>query len=189
MKPFIVHSAGKCGSISVHNTLLKAGYNAKHFHFGKDIPKRITKAYVITPIRELLGQNISAYFENHCQKGIPTMEDFIQKWGNDTRCELFFDTEYPRWNIDVYSQPFDTDRGWQIYKNGNVQALVIRLEDFGAWGEAFRALTGRAAPTLLHIHKTRNRHYEQFRNKQIFPDWYRARLHQSKLHKHFYSTK
>lgn len=38
--------------------------------------------------------------------------------------------------IDVMAEPFDTDRGWQVYDGRIARALVIRQESFGTLGEA-----------------------------------------------------
>jgi hypothetical protein len=88
----------------------------------------------------------------------------------------------------VYATPFDPRQGWQDYEQGNFRALVIRMENLSEWSAAFTALTGQAAPGLLHEHKTKHPDYARFARKAVLPDRYYERLRQSHLRRHFYPS-
>jgi len=189
MKRFVIHSAGKCGSMSVFNTLKKAGYNVIHAHIveGKRNPN--DEYFVITPIRELISRNISAYFENCYKDGHVSASDFvIGLEGRHMRGATFFDERFkPYWDIDVYKQLFNTNIGWKIYKHDNVKALVIRLEDIDQWSNAFFSLTGDTAPKLKVFNKTRYAEYRRFLKQEIIPKDYKIKMWATKFYQHFYS--
>ena len=67
------------------------------------------------------------------------------RWGDSIKetCEIFLDaivdnkTDEFSWfdyeiksyfDIDVYSEPFDIEKGYSVYSNGNVELLLIKLE-------------------------------------------------------------
>jgi len=185
---FVVHSAGKCGSRAVRNTLQQAGYNVKHAHVmtGERNPG---KCFVITPIRELVRRNVSAYFENCYEGGRVTVDDFISGLeGRHMKGATFFDNRFqPYWGIDVYDTPFNPRRGWKVYEGDGVKALVIRLENFDQWRNAFYSLTGHYPPSLLHTHKTRHAEYRRFLVNEVIPESYYKKMWDTRFMKHFYS--
>lgn len=64
---------------------------------------------------ELTAQDVADYFVNEYFDGVPL------KW--------FDEQVKPLFGIDVYATEFPTARGYQLYEQGNVRMLVIRLED------------------------------------------------------------
>ncbi len=90
------------------------------------------------------------------------------------------------WDVDVYAGEFDVDRGWQIYEAQSACILVIRMENFSAWPQAYQALTGEEAPELVHTHKTNESEYRRFLEEETVPDYYNDFITQSKYTQHFY---
>ena len=120
---------------------------------------------LVTLTREPVGRNISAFFENldvvereagreyeissdyyGIEPTIVSVDDipkltelFFERATHDSPLR-FFDREIRDiFGIDVIRDGFDIDKGYQIYKNGRVELLVIRLENLvEVVGPAFR---------------------------------------------------
>lgn len=198
MAVIVVHTFGKVGSTAVHRTLKEAGYEAIHVHslmepkLLQDVKAKERVDYlrskkkplkVIVLIRKPARRNLSAFFNSRAA-GIldsPHFEDFPHEIPL-----VFFDNEIKAyWGIDVYREPFDKQRGWQIYDD---KMLVIRQEDLmRVWKDAFNEFTGNRAPTLhqLNVTTLKNAEYPNF-CKTVDPE-YVARLHDSKYYRHFYA--
>lgn len=190
MTSHYVHTMGKTGSVSIREALWRINTKAIHTHHLEEKPKADGMQFVISPIREPIARNISAYFENYPQGGRTryplTMYDFIYTSQHFVPL-IWFDYEFlPVWGIDVYSKPFDTEVGWQIYEQDNVRALVIRLESFDRWQAAYEALTDQNAPVVHHDHRTTGSAYERFKRKEVVPEFYKRFIGTSKFAQHFY---
>lgn len=188
----IIHSMGKTGTTSIKESFTQAHIPFLYAHYlnGPFIPEKLMLDddfyYVICPIREPIRRNISAYFENYYQQGKATMSDFIHNYPHHVPL-LWFDREIIGfWGVDVYKEEFDVDRGWQIYKADRARILVIRMENFSAWPQAYQALTGEEAPKLVHTHKTDETEYRRFLKEEIVPEYYENFITQSKYAQHFY---
>lgn len=96
-------------------------------------------AKVITLVREPIGRNISAYFQNLDKLwDMPqahqhlTMEQlvagFFEKF-NHQRTLRWFDDEFkPVLGLDIYEHPFNTESGFQRLTHGPYDILILRME-------------------------------------------------------------
>ena len=74
------------------------------------------------------------------------LESSLKNFHNSQFCS-WFDRELKTvFNIDVYNYPFDRDLGYSIIKQGNIDILIIRLEDLNSSG-------GQAIATFLNLPK------------------------------------
>lgn len=182
MVRYLVHSMGRSGTRCLLRALEGAGFPVSYTHKLERIDKSVR--FVISPIREPVSRNISAYFRNCCKDEPPSADRFIRCYPHDIPL-AFFDREIkPHWGIDVYSEPFNQEQGWQVYQGKRVKLLVIRLEDFDKWEDAFPALTGRHTPKLKRDNITTHAGYKDFN----VPDEYRAIMHSSIYYQHFYGA-
>lgn len=196
MAKFVVHSMGKCASRSIHKTLVRAGSDATHAHYiygkGKDKDTNNTR-YVISPIREPVRRNISAYFENYYQDSM-SADDFIERYPHHVPL-LWFDREVRRvWSIDVYDdEPVASGDGWWVYAKGGIRLLVIRMENLDRWDEAFWTLTGDCAPELMRVGVTaesdKGKDYKRFLDEETIPAFYYDFMARSKFVERFYDDK
>jgi hypothetical protein len=118
--------------------------------------------YVLSLVREPLGRDVSAFFQNlhnHWIHRLPAAsQDVCRRVLKSTASpaatsdeiqvlvrELakIFTAEYPRglfdnwfkremrnvFGIDVFARPFPAQRGYDIFQNGSVRLLLVRLED------------------------------------------------------------
>jgi hypothetical protein len=80
--------------------------------------------------------DISAIFEH--------LENNLKSFRESEFC-LWFDRELKIvFNIDVFDYPFDCDLGYSIIKQGNIELLIIRLENLNSSG-------GQALSTFLNL--------------------------------------
>lgn len=88
-----------------------------------------------------------------------------QRLGSDdgqAYVEGWFDREIRSvFDIDVFAEPFDCERGWQRYRSDNVELLVIRLEDLSACGGRVIA-EFLGAPSPLHLARANDRTSQAF---------------------------
>lgn len=193
MRPILVHSMGRCGSGTIYETLKRAGYRTAHVHYLTRPPddqnrealkllQACKDVYVITPIRKPIARNLSAFFMNYVSygKAKPTWEEFLSRYSHEVPLTWFDREMLPVWGIDVYREPFDTQRGWQIY-DGKV--LVIRLMNLNdEWENAFYALTGNQAPPMVFDNRQEDTRYARLRQvEKYFRD-----MHDNQYWNHFY---
>lgn len=64
-----------------------------------------------------------------------TLERRLASAGGQSYLDGWFDREIRAvTGIDVFAEPFDSERGWQRYRLGDVELLLIRLEDLTTEG-------------------------------------------------------
>lgn len=185
---------GRVGSGTIYRTLVKARYPAVHCHYLEKskmrdmnawwtVKKNNRDVYVISPIRKPVRRNLSAYFLNNHQNSGLSLSDFMKHYNHEVPL-TWLDNELGKfWGVDVYAEPFDKARGWQIYK-GHI--LIIRAMNIDAeWDNAFNALTGENAPPLVYDNVTKQPLYKEFLNKKPPKEYYEW-MHSSKYYQHFY---
>lgn len=98
---------------------------------------------LIIPIRAPLPRKVSVFFENirwtfpdfraryeSNSLTVQELTDYFLNDFNDDAASYWFDLQLkPVFGIDVYATPFDKARGYQIYAQGNVRFLIMRMED------------------------------------------------------------
>jgi hypothetical protein len=103
---------------------------------------------IITLVREPIGRNLSAYFQNleiffanDYDKKRNTlnqpileevMETYINKFDHDKPMRWFDEEIKGILGIDVFAEPFSVDEGYKIYSNENYDMLLIRMESLDA---------------------------------------------------------
>lgn len=93
--------------------------------------------------------------------------------------------------IDIYSVPFDKSRGWQIYKHGLVEVLIVRMEDLYRVGEnALRRFLRLPHVQMVKVNTGEEREaYELYRRFLTHPisQEYLEMTYATKLARHFYT--
>lgn len=146
---------GKVGSASINHALHDKGVNTLHAHWMQGlypksefptnkskIIKRIKEnktppLKVITIVREPVGRNISAFFQNmpkyyHDLHNIEVEElqdIFLNKYLIEYP-DLWFKNEImDLFNFDPFKEKFNHKRGYKTYKVGKHKIIILRLED------------------------------------------------------------
>jgi hypothetical protein len=224
--PVFVFQMGKVGSSSIFYSLLKQYPGAVvHGHefinrgnwrgeYLVDMAKKNKPIKLISPIREPIGRNVSAFF--HFIKG--ANEDSLDKsnlsvnelrelfLNNPDQKEIgenqaFLDHEFPlKWfdenikkyfGIDVYAIPY-SDSGINRYSSGNIELLVLRIDlDDSTKEKAIREFLGFPDFVLENTNRSSDKEYStkynEFKKNVKLPESYISEMYDSKYFKHFFT--
>ena len=185
-----------------------------HLILSKHLRKKLlgydSKIYVITIIREPISRAISSFFQNteFYKNKIETKslginevkakEFLLSNLDKDFSLEIeewFGDEIKNNFGIDVFKKKFDDNKGYEIYQNGKIHHLLLRMEDLDkVFSEAIQEfLYPKKKIELQRANIGDEKHYASSysnikRDIQISPE----RLEQiisSKYFQHFYSEK
>ncbi len=206
---------GKVGSVSLEATLAKYLPNKLvHAHNFGDMAaedqERWSRAQrlnepilLITPIREPLTRNISAFFQNFKRDTGQEVADrswevaeveelFLQRYPHEVALEWFDVSFRPATGVDIYAEPFPRERKWQVYTRGSMRILVYRT-DLG-YPEQLRVVAEFLQQPIegwVLGNRAEDKSYAdlywRFCTEARFPDHYIERLGDSKFCRHFWS--
>ena len=165
---------------------------------------------IISLVRDPVAQRISFLFQAFDQY-IPDWQEKLEsgrfsltelqklfyegeEFTNFHRLSSWFDRQIkPIWNIDVYSIPFPKNKGYQIYNNGLVSLLIIRLEDLNRVAKrAFDEFMGVKDFSIVstNVGKVKPYHklYEQFKKLPVSSS-YLDTAYATRYARHFYTDK
>jgi len=153
----LVYQPAKVGSTTIVESLNKLGINCAHLHFFnawknkasdyyQNLYKNMESVKIITLVREPISRLLSLifyliiYFDDYFKylpSGTKLLDLCIKnlRWQN-FEAELYrynqfdwFDNELKAvFDIDIYSYPFDKEKGFSIFKKNNIELLAIKLE-------------------------------------------------------------
>jgi hypothetical protein len=215
--PVLVYQMGKVGSSSLGKSLAhaRAGISVNTHDFGpqhhKWLVRRLYRAVIdegvpldiISLIREPIGRNVSAFFENYerdtgvqyrkSDLSVPELRElFLSNYRHDLPLEWFENHIEDRFGIDVYQTPFP-ESGFATFVSGRVRLLVVKAEIPDADKEV-------AISDFLDLHpfklkranvgdlKMYAERYRAFRQKVRLPATYVDRMCSSRYFTHFYSA-
>lgn len=211
--PVFIYQMGKVASSSIHHSLKKQypGAVAHAHHIGEENWaselfykwfKQGHRIKIISPVRDPIGYNISAFFQNFENiTGIPfsqskhTTEELIQLFldKNDHGKPLqWFDENIKKYfNIDVYDGTFP-ESGAKTYEFKNASLLVFRIDISDADKEKaiqdFLDLPGfKLHNRNISSQKTYHKDYLDFKTRLKLPSQYLKRMQESKFFNYFYS--
>lgn len=127
---------------TAHYDALKDEYYDKLISLWKNKYREKKCIKIISLVRDPIARNVSLYFQQFCddfiEYDIPQVDtyegliDYIRydaKAGNNGYMFDWFNKEIKElFDIDVYSYPFDKDKGYTIIKKGNVELLLMTME-------------------------------------------------------------
>jgi hypothetical protein len=162
---------------------------------------------IITLTREPIARNISSFFsridlyfpnlKREISSGLIPVNDlidvFLNEFNHDRPLE-WYDIELKNvFNIDVYSSEFYQPQGYKIYKKGNIDLLLIRLESLEKCAKkAFKEFLDIDIISIedrnIGNQKYYSDIYKKFKESIILPEGYIDKLYSSKYAKHFYSA-
>ncbi len=158
---------------------------------------------IITLIREPVGRNVSAFFQNldvfektdaaHRKLKLPQLiADFIDQYDHDTPLDWFDREMKPVTGIDVFTHPFDRKQGWQEIHSGMFHLLILRhdLHD-ELKQERIAAFLGIPPFRLLRMNEGSGKAYSQayrdFLDQVTLPEEYVEGMLESRYAQHFFS--
>ncbi|MEW5817129.1 MAG: putative capsular polysaccharide synthesis family protein [Spirochaetota bacterium] len=120
------------------------------------------------------------------------IELFFERHNQDVPME-FFDRELKGvFNIDVFSSDFPTDRGYKVYREKEVDVLLIKVENLNdCFTEAIKELLNIDGVSLVSVNvggeKEYANIYQMVKESIRFPESYLDRMYSSEFARHFYS--
>lgn len=220
LEPVLVYQMGKVASTSIYESL-KRCYNGIVIHthifdqsprtdiYIREIHKQTentqVKPKIISLVREPIGRNVSAFFQNFLRDtSISPSPDttfpdttlqnlFIAQYkGHNIPASWFDNHILKNFNIDVFSRAFP-EQGWDIYHSQRADLLVIKSEILDS--EKALAITEfLQLPFELKLRnfnisekKVYSHLYDQFKSNIKLPESYLNDQLNSKYFKHFYS--
>ncbi|MCD4669533.1 MAG: putative capsular polysaccharide synthesis family protein [Actinomycetia bacterium] len=156
---------------------------------------------IISLIREPISRNISAFFEQAEYVDVDwqnkTLEElhamFWEKANHDTPL-IWFDKEIKKlFGIDVYSYPFNKEKGWIIIKKGNISLLIIQMEKINDLSNILGQFLGIKNIIINNTNRSSKKQYaglyKEFNRKISIPRSYLDRMLYSRYTMHFYSNR
>lgn len=168
--------------------------------------KNRKKAKFITLVREPIGRNISAFFQNfYIYTGVEydkakfSIDEIIKLFLNNydhTNPFFWVDEEIKETlNIDVYKYAFPQEKGYQLIKKKNFELLIIKIEiddsiieevvkNFLNLDDDFKLIRSNVGNK-----KNYSEMYQKFKQIVNLPESYIEKMLNSKYTKHFYSDR
>jgi hypothetical protein len=215
--PVLIYQMGKVGSSSLkasiapvwpgltihtHNIFTARQRQAAVRLLDQEVLSKERPTFIITLVREPIGRNISAFFQNlrrytGVEYGPATfsMEELIGiflKKHNHSRPLTWFDTRFkPLVNIDVYEHKFPSN-GMQVIQHRNLSLLLMRCEVPDALKElAVREFLKLPIFSLsssnVAAQKPYAETYRKFVEAFVPPTWYIREMYESRYFHHFYN--
>ena len=163
---------------------------------------------LISLVRDPVARNISDFFHGlqeiipDCERlyeaGLLSIEEvqdaFLTKFDHHITPKVWFDTQMKTvFKIDVYARPFPSQKGFEIYRDGNnARLLLIRLEDMNrvanqAMTEFLQIKDFKLIQSNVGAEKPYASLYRNFK-KLPLPDLYLEEIYGTKFAKHFYTS-
>jgi len=213
----IIYQMGRVGSHSVLQTINSVEHNYKMHHVHaldlsignrrtklplKDQPlseptnkswflldrvrQEKRKWRIISLVRDPVARNWSAF---HCFR--EGKGDFVEDYNHHAIIDWFEINVEPFFGIDVYSEPFDTNKGWKVYENDRASMLLLRTENISEiLPEALLEFAGLAVNDVCCAnrgswYKTRlkTKAYHSIK----MPEAYVDEMYSTRLARHFYT--
>lgn len=169
--------------------------------------RRGEKFKIVVVIRDPVATNLSGFFHNYawwpkklqrqCREASgPYLEklrnQFIDTYPHDIPL-TWFDMELStNFDVDFFAQAFPHSKGYEIYRNGSADILILRLENLNTCAaQAFADFLDlddfRLQKKNEASDKWYDRVYKEFRESVALPDSYLDRMYDSRWYRHFYS--
>lgn len=179
---------------------------------GIDVPR----AKIVSAVREPIGRLLAAFFQGYTRffdgqeapKTVPEIRAYIlNKFykirkgeltdgvlrGNfDASISWFHEEVEQVLRVNVFSVPFDTARGWQIYAAPDADLLVIRQENFSVLTDVFAQFFSIPNPSLTNANigaeKPYAALYQACKEELKFPAEFVDAWYNAPAVRHFYTT-
>ena len=161
---------------------------------------------IVTICREPIARNVSVFFlsidafvkdfDQRFRRGeldhAKLLEIFLERFPHDQPLDWFDREMRDVFGIDIYTEPFPQDKGYQILRTERVDVLAIKLEQLNhCHADAFRDFLALEVEGLAQTHVTEQdpdrTMYKDFVRQAVLPDEYLDRMYQSRFARHFYT--
>ena len=215
-KVHFLSDEGMAHAVEFHQKTLKIPWeNTPHIQTSEFLREKIqtdpgSQWKVITLVRDPVMREVSEFFQ-YVHSMYPELLDEAGNIEKERAIKLlqtrlmFYNPEKNytcRWfdmeikgmfGLDVYAHPFDTEKGYSILQHGNVELLILRLEDLNEnFSEAIGQFLALESPIELirsnmRAEQKRGSTYEQVRQELTLRESVCRKIYSSKYAQHFYS--
>lgn len=171
-----------------------------------DHGKNRLKWLVITPVRDPVARNLSAFFENifrwvpdfnprenHSSASIAKLQEiFMEQYPHHVPVTWFEEEFIPSMQINPYSFQFPKKDGFQVLHTASADILLIKLEMIDqiarpVLSQFLSAPDFNLCKSNHADHKSYADPYQHFKNTISLPEEYLERMYSSAYSRHFYS--
>ena len=165
---------------------------------------------IITLVRDPIARNISTFFQGfpiyfpHLRGLIEDSGDmetrlnrvidvFLNQYAEHDSPLIWYDEHFkPVFDVDVFDTPFDTSKGYQVYRTDRADVLLMRLEDLDRiFPQAIHEFAGLRVNDIksanISSQKPYSSTYGAFKKRIELPIAYVERSYGSRFARHFYS--
>ena len=220
----LVHSMGKVGSTAImsattpllevptfHTHTLTPGKIARlgltqpanHLMESVAVRRLISidcRMRIITLVRDPAARNISAFFQNidFFRRGAGSVEElfsrFMTSYPHDLPSRWFDEEVMKHFGIDVLGEPFDPTVGYKVFRRGQTELMVARMEDLDSVAAQIGDFLEIPQPLVIGRQnsasdKAYSHEYAQALSTFDLSEEYLSRCYDSRFAKHFYSPK
>lgn len=161
------------------------------------------KKKIITLVREPVSRELSNFMQNSADfidgditsHPIDALQQaYMEKMSYDYTFN-WFDSEFKSYTgFDVFSTPFDTEKGYAVYHHNGFDILVIKLEKLNeCYAECLNKFLGLSNMQMKKAYnqsasKQISNVYSQLKERIKFPKSYLEEVYRHQYVKHFYTT-
>jgi len=178
-------------------------------HFAKELSRDLhkTRWQVITMVRDPVAQNISSFFQildmiipdfearlqRDCISLDELMEQFVTRYPINSPFANWFKVEMQSsFDIDVFAYDFDVEAGYRIYREPQINLLLLRLEDLDRVAQqAIREFLDIDNFSLQRTNEATQKNYyklyKRFCTEAAFPSAYVDGIYDGQIAQHFYN--
>jgi hypothetical protein len=163
---------------------------------------------IVTLVRDPVARNISGFFggitrripnfNQKYQMGMISVQDmieiFVREYEQHEVPLTWLDSELRSvFGVDVYSDDFPKNRGYEVYAGKFADILLLRLEDLNTCASrAFKEFLNLDKITLVPENVSRDKDYfpayTRFLDSVVLPPEYLDRMYKSRYATHFYES-
>lgn len=209
----LVYSMGKVASISFYRSIMNCStypvfhchnLNPRLYHYSNiynenlKILKNIEgkkKIKIVSIFREPVSRNISAFLGNKFGKikdANKIFKEFLEEYKHQIPLDWFDEQLKEVFGIDVYSEKFPKEKGYKIYKKGNVEVLLLKYEKIKENINAIESFLEVKNFKLENLNLSKEKRYgdiyKHLLKKSKFPKSYLNKMYNSRFVNHFYTN-
>lgn len=155
-------------------------------------------AIKVSALFQLLDQHIPDW-QDRLVKGEMTMRDLDELFFSKQEfgfqgLDRWYDNQIKAlWGVDIFSEPFPCEKGYQIYTTQNINLMIVRLEDLNRVAEkAFDEFLGIKKFEVVNVNIGDEKPYAELYNefkKRPLPEDYVDSGYQTRFARHFYTSR
>ena len=178
----------------------------KIFYFYKTISKRLKvnlwlglskEIIIITGVRDPFSRAISAFFEQSHYLGIDpdnmdyqkTYKEFLNYYDLEGTANWFDNEINETFNIDIYLEKFDREKGFQVINKGKVRMFIYRIDKLNSLEKELQLFIGNKKMVLESTNITNpSTNYTTLKSQYLYSTKEFESISKTRYLQHFYTS-